>query len=160
MRLQKMKIHNPGGFTILEVLIAMAIFAIGILGVAKMQLSAVSGNSSARGMTEAAAVGQQQIEQLMALPYDDPLLSDTNGNGTGQDADNDGVDDSGNNFGLDDFGAAADHTAVVDIVYNIFWNVAVDQPIQSAKKIRVIVRWQSSGFAVKQLVFDTVRVSM
>lgn len=144
MRLQKMKIHNPGGFTILEVLIAMAIFAIGILGVAKMQLSAVSGNSSARGMTEAATVGQQQIEQLMALPYDDSLLSDTNG-----DAD----------AGLDEI-AAPDHSAVVDTVYNVLWNVADDQPIQGAKKIRVIVRWQSSGFAVKQIVFDTVRVSM
>jgi len=142
MRLQKLKIRNPGGFTILEVLIAMAIFAIGILGVAKMQLSAVSGNSSARGMTEAATVGQQQIERLMALPYDDIL--DTNGDGVA---------------GLDEI-AAPDDSRVVDTVYNVLWNVADDQPIQGAKKIRVIVRWQSSGFAVKQIVFDTVRVSM
>lgn len=144
MRLQKMKIRNPGGFTILEVLIAMAIFAVGILGVAKMQLSAVSGNSSARGMTEAATVGQQQIERLMALPYDDPLLADTNVDG---------------DAGLDEI-TAPDNSTVVDTVYNILWNVADDQPIQGAKKIRVIVRWQSSGFGVKQIVFDTVRVSM
>lgn len=57
------------GFTIMEVLIAMAIFAIGILGVATMQISSTKGNTSARKGSEASEMGQEQIESLMALPY-------------------------------------------------------------------------------------------
>jgi type IV pilus modification protein PilV len=65
------KIHNQHGFTIMEILIAMAIFGIGILGVAKMQISAITGNTSARIHSEASAIAQEQIESLMALSYTD-----------------------------------------------------------------------------------------
>ncbi len=155
----KKKINNSKGFTLMEVLIALAIFAIGILGVAKMQLSAISGNSSSRGVTEAATIGQQQLEMLMSLPYDDPLLLDTQNDGTDQDADNNGSDDDGGNFGLDEI-TTPDQSATIDTVYNLFWNIAVDEPVTGAKKIRMIVRWKSSGFNTKEIVFDTVKVSM
>ncbi len=159
MKTFKKKINDSKGFTLLEVLIALAIFAIGILGVAKMQLSGISGNASSRGWTEAATIGQQQMEMLMSLPYNDPLLLDTQNDGTSQDADNDGIDDDGGNFGLDEI-AAPDQSATVDTVYNLFWNIAVDEPVTDTKKIRLIVRWRSSGFATKELVFDTIKVSM
>lgn len=155
----KKTIHNSKGFTLMEVLIALAIFAIGILGVAKMQLSAISGNSSSRGWTEAATIGQQQLEMLMSLPYDDPLLLDTQNDGTNQDINDDGSDDDGGNFGLDET-TTPDHSATIDTVYNLFWNIAVDEPITDTKKIRMIVRWRSSGFGTKEIVFDTVKVSM
>jgi len=57
------------GYTLIEVLIALAIFAIGILGVATMQISSTNGNTSARKYSEASEIGQGQIESLMALPY-------------------------------------------------------------------------------------------
>jgi type IV pilus modification protein PilV len=60
---------KPCGFTIMEVLIAMAIFAIGVLGVATMQISSTNGNTSARKSSEASEMGQEQIESLMTLPY-------------------------------------------------------------------------------------------
>ena len=161
----KKKIYSSKGFTLLEVMITLTIFSIGILGVAKMQLSATSGNTSSRGVTEAASYGQQQIESLMALsltslPSTNPLLMDTDGDGTDQDADDDGIDDGGNNFGLDDTGAASDNSITVDTVYNLFWNIAVDEPIAGAMRIRLIVQWKSSGFGNKELVFDTIKVSM
>ena len=159
MMFLKNKIDESEGFTILEVLIALAILSIGILGVAKMQLSAISGNSSSRGLTEAATLGQQQLESLMSLSYTDALLADTNVDGTNQDTNNDGLDNDGGNFGLDET-AAADHTTTIDTVYNLFWNIAEDEPVTGAKKIRLIVQWKSSGFKTKQIVFDTVKVSM
>ncbi len=57
------------GFTIIEVLIAMAIFAIGILGVATMQISSTNGNTSARKHSEASEFAQGQVELLMAAPF-------------------------------------------------------------------------------------------
>ena len=61
---------NQDGFAIIEVLIAMAIFAIGILGVAAMQIGAVNGNAGARKSTELANWATAQVESLMSEPYD------------------------------------------------------------------------------------------
>lgn len=57
------------GFTLIEVLVAMAIFSIGILAVGSMQLSATRGSSSARLSTEAVSIAQSQAESLILLPY-------------------------------------------------------------------------------------------
>ena len=62
------------GYTLVEVLIVIAIFSIGILAVAAMQTTAVKGNASARRITEATALAENQIETLLELPYDDSDL--------------------------------------------------------------------------------------
>jgi len=62
------------GFTIIEVLIALAIFSIGILAVAKMQISSVGYNTKSRVYTEAATAGAGQIEELLTLDFDDSDL--------------------------------------------------------------------------------------
>jgi prepilin-type N-terminal cleavage/methylation domain-containing protein len=64
------------GFTLIEVLIAMAIFAIGILAVTTMQMRSINQNASARMQTEATNLAADWMEQLMALPYDDPWLDE------------------------------------------------------------------------------------
>jgi type IV pilus assembly protein PilV len=66
------------GFTLIEVLIVMTIFSIGILAVAAMQMTSTKGNASARRMTEATALAEKQIENLMLLPYDHADLDPTN----------------------------------------------------------------------------------
>ena len=58
------------GFTLIEVLIVMAVFAIGILAVAAMQATSTKGNASARRITEATALAENQIENLMRVSYD------------------------------------------------------------------------------------------
>ncbi len=56
---------NSKGFTIIEVMIAMAIFAIGILGVAKLQITATGDNTISRTMSEATTVVIENIEKLI-----------------------------------------------------------------------------------------------
>ena len=67
--------RHPGGFTLIEVMIAMAIFAVGIMAVFSLQITAINQNAAARIQTEATTIGVQHMELLMALPYDDFLLS-------------------------------------------------------------------------------------
>jgi len=64
-----MGLKAESGFTIMEVLIAMAIFAIGILGIATMQISATQGNTTARKASEASEFTQQMVETTMAISY-------------------------------------------------------------------------------------------
>jgi prepilin-type N-terminal cleavage/methylation domain-containing protein len=69
---------NIKGFTLIEVLIVMAIFSIGILAVAAMQVTSTTGNASARRITEATALAETQIENLMQLSYDHADLDPAN----------------------------------------------------------------------------------
>jgi type IV pilus assembly protein PilV len=66
---------NTRGFTLPEVLIAISIFAIGFLAVASMQISANHSNRRASDITEATAIASDNMERLMALPFDDGELS-------------------------------------------------------------------------------------
>ena len=61
--------YKERGFTLIEVLIAMAIFSIGILGVGTMQIRSTTGNTSARIRTEASIWAQDRVETLMLLSY-------------------------------------------------------------------------------------------
>ena len=64
------KDNKEEGFTLIEVLIAMAIFAVGILALAGLQVTYIGGNASAQMQTEATALGAQVIEHLKSLPYE------------------------------------------------------------------------------------------
>jgi type IV pilus assembly protein PilV len=95
------------GFTFIEVLIVLAIFSIGVLAVAVLQVTSVDTNASARMSGEATALAANQVEALMALPYDHDDLKPAdnphgfnqgayaiNWNVTESDVDGDGTNDS------------------------------------------------------------------
>jgi len=69
---------NNNGFTIIEVLITLSIFSIGVLAVAAMQMTSTKGNASSRRITEATALAETQIERLIQLPYDHIDLNPAN----------------------------------------------------------------------------------
>ena len=55
------------GFSLIEVLISMAIFAIGITAVAALQYKTVGGNARGRMITEATVLAEQRMEQIMQV---------------------------------------------------------------------------------------------
>ena len=59
------------GFTIMEVLIAIAILSFGILAVAVMQTSAMRTNYTGYRLTEATTLAQDRLEFLKTQPYAD-----------------------------------------------------------------------------------------
>jgi type IV pilus modification protein PilV len=61
--------RNHNGFTIIEVLIAVVILSIGILGIAKMQITAIKANSSAMKFTRATITAQAQVESLLLTSF-------------------------------------------------------------------------------------------
>jgi type IV pilus assembly protein PilV len=169
----KMSSHRNEGFTILEVLIAITILAFGLLAIATMQVSSIKGNALAIGITEGITLAQDKAEELTRLAYDHALLTDTTDDGgavTNQDANQNGIDDDddGNPVdGIAEFGLGQTGVGVADQSelnangsrYDIYWNVAVNQPITNVKTIRVIVLWTDRG-AVKRASVTSMKMDV
>jgi len=108
---------EQNGFTLLEVIIALFIFSIGLLAVASMQMTAIKGNYFSGTLTEATSWAADQMETLMSLPYTDPDLT------------------------------AGDHPDVSDPddIYTITWSVADDATTNNTKTINITVAWADKG---------------
>jgi len=65
------KHHDEQGFTIIEALIGVAIFSIGLLAIATLTISSINGNATARRVTESSSWATDRIERLMAVDYED-----------------------------------------------------------------------------------------
>ena len=116
MLVESGKSNKEKGFTLLEVLIAISIFSIGILAVGTMQISAINGNASARTHTEAVTWAADRVERLMGLPYNHTDL------------------DAANN----------PHPATEgEGVYNIVWNITDN--VNNFKEISVTVNLAGRG---------------
>lgn len=59
------------GFSLIEVLLAMVILAVGLLAVAQLQVHAIRGLGFARHLSIATQLAGQQLEFLRSLPYND-----------------------------------------------------------------------------------------
>ena len=69
--------EQEGGFTLIEVMVAVLLLALGLAALAAVQMTAVTINARANGMTRLATMAQERLEALLALPYNHPHLLDT-----------------------------------------------------------------------------------
>ena len=69
------KIRNDEGYTLIEMLIAIAILSVGLLAVATMQISSIRVNDTARRMTRRATMAQDRLEYIMSLKYTHAVLT-------------------------------------------------------------------------------------
>jgi len=158
---------KQAGFTLIETLMAMAIFTIGILALFGMQSAAITENLAANKITTGSAWASDQVERLISLDYNDPILSDDDGDGcnglndqisgNGTDADADGFIDGRNNASSPPY-------------YNIYWNVAQDctltgipmvgvppQDVQRPKYLRIIVTVDRGSGEEQTAVFNYIK---
>lgn len=63
------------GFSLVEMMIAITIFAVGLLSIAGMQITALRGNSTANTITVNAAVAAGIMEKLLSLPLNHALVT-------------------------------------------------------------------------------------
>ncbi len=131
--------NNDAGFTLLEVLMAMVVFSVGVLGVSLMQLKAVHGNSVASHLSEAIAFASSQAETILSWDYNNAELKSTN-----------------NSFTLPDATAAKADGFKKDGKYEVYWEVADDSPQAGSKTIDLTVFWQQNG-QLKSFTLQTIK---
>jgi type IV pilus assembly protein PilV len=66
---------KPKGFTLIEVAAVLIILAIGLLGIAAMQITSTRGSYFSSNVTQATILAQDKMEYLKNLPYSDSNLS-------------------------------------------------------------------------------------
>lgn len=152
-------IDRSSGFSLIEVLIAIAILGIGVLGVASMQLASINGNHTAGKITANATSSMDRIERLIALPYNHPdwkgtadeayaaLPAEEKGwhrPGPGED----GLDNNRNGR-IDEAGETGD--------MSIQWLVVDDYPFGKIKTIRINVA-QGVGSKRKSVTIVTYKM--
>jgi len=106
------------GFTLIEIMVAIALLVIGILGLIATATSVIQGNAISRQMTTAMALAQEQMEILKRLSY------------TASDLTSGSHNDPGN---------------PLSTIYSRTWTVTPDTPAASMKTVTVTVSWTRKG---------------
>ena len=123
-------IFKRNGFSLIEVLIALTILAIGLLAIASLQVTSVRGNFFSNSLMQATYVAQDRLEFLKNLPFSDPLLSTGNR-----------VDGT---------------TKISDLVFNRSYTVElVNDPKGNYLKISYLVKWNDG--VNHNISFSTIR---
>jgi type IV pilus assembly protein PilV len=127
---------GQSGFTLLEVLIAVSILTIGLLGVASMQASAIRGNYFSDNTTTALCLAEDKMEDLMGRDFADAVLVDAT---------------AANNGNLDsittvDFQETVNESGqvVAGGEYRRIWNIA-DSVDPQMKTVTVVVTWEGDS---------------
>ncbi len=69
--------NSQSGFSMIELLIAMTIFTIGLLGLAGMQITAIQTNSQANTISAATGLAEGILEEILAWQTTDPIFATT-----------------------------------------------------------------------------------
>ena len=132
------------GFTIIELMVAMAVMAFGILGFMFLQSRASQGRLSGREMSRATVVNQNYSEILKSIDDSNSMLNV--GNHPTAAEDTDGTTDNQLSTKYDKF------------VYNTTWTVS---SISGLKTIDISTSWRlkdnQKGMGTKVLTFTLLR---
>jgi type IV pilus assembly protein PilV len=132
------------GFTLIEVMIAATILAVGLLALAGMQVSAIRGGKQGRHTTEAAAAARSQLEQFDRMNFTSGSL-----NATGGWVAPTPVSNAGNTV-------QSTNGTVVEEAYNLQWRITDVDPF--TKSIDVQVTWtDNTNQQQKTLVLSTMK---
>jgi len=111
-------VRRQAGFTLIETLIAIVVFAVGVLALVSLMPIGTKKISNSAMLTRGSELAATVAEKLLVTPYFDPDL------------------DAGNHNDPDN-----PH----DGRFFVSWSVEEDQPIAACKRVTVVVRWPVAG---------------
>ena len=127
------------GFTLLEVLIAVSIFSIGLLAVASMQIGAITGNRLGNELSIATFLAQEQVETLKSAALTSAALTPNDALNPVYSDPNNPIDETGANGGI----------------FNRSWVVANNTTF--SRTVTVTVSWPQAAPAHSVVLTTTTR---
>ena len=67
--------NSQSGFSLIELLVAVMILAVGLLGLAELQITAIKANSQSDSISVANALAQKAAEDVAAMSANNPIFS-------------------------------------------------------------------------------------
>jgi prepilin-type N-terminal cleavage/methylation domain-containing protein len=116
---------SEAGLTLIEVLVAVVVFTVGALSLVALIPTGMSKVTNSEADTRASALAAERSEQLLITPYEDPDL---------------------------DAGLHLDDQNPHDGMYNVKWNVEVDEPVTECKRVTVTVHRSTNDKRLSRLV--------
>lgn len=120
------------GFTLVEVMIAMVVIAVGFLAMSMLQITSVNKNAGSSIRTESTTWATSKIEEIMSWSYSDSRLTDNQPAGT-----------------------AEGTSSSPDTLYTIQYFVTDNLPMANTKTIDIKVTWTREG-ATRTTDFSSV----
>ena len=148
MNMKRNRIQGKGGFTLLEVLMAMVILGIWLLGIVRLQMTSSLGNVTARNVTAATNLARNKLEEFrLVRSY---YITETGGTTVTMpdlvDPDSGGGNDLGNWSSPDhEDGGSMDENGNPGGIFRRAWNVVDNMPDTTIKTVRVRVAWEQGG---------------
>ncbi len=153
-KVNKMKRLNDKGFSLLEVLVAVVILAVGLLAAASMQTTALTATTTSRNTTLAVQLAEEMVDRIRVNAGTTPDIYDSN-------------PDIDINMSTESCSSLSNATALGDCNQ---WRdrltssglpnpsgtvlVELDEPIDNAAKITVEISWGTIG--VKRMKVITI----
>ncbi len=114
------KIQNDSGFSLLEIMVALAILSFGMLGTAALIGGIARGNMISKNITVATTLAEDKMEEVMRLGYSGMPSSDTS--------------------------TTEDYNSISNfLAYKRVTKTYIDNPMAKMKKIVVEVNWESGS---------------
>lgn len=143
--MKKGLLSNKKGFTLLEVLIAVTIFSVGLLAIGEMTVHVIKSNAVGNKMTDAKVLAEEKLEELRGLFRTNPADPQLGGGSDTSDIST----DIHSNTGLF---TSPDHTDTCDSGCSVtigqalqrVWNVTDNTPFSGMTTVTVIVGWHDS----------------
>jgi hypothetical protein len=131
-------ISSQVGLTLLETMIALFVFSVGVLGVASMQVGSMQMNAKAHRATCDSVAACKYLEAILALPFDDPLLRDPD-DGFAPDSPDHGP-----------FKIEATHSTIE-------WEVDDQFPVPNTKRVSITVRISGNPMPSKVFTYEYIK---
>jgi prepilin-type N-terminal cleavage/methylation domain-containing protein len=132
--------NRSGGFSLIELMVAMTVLAVGLLTIMVAQVEALRGGSSGRHTTQAMAIAQSQLEIMQRIRWTSPELAAA-GAWTPDVVVNNMVDGVG---------------AQIEQSYNLSWRVT-NIIAGSRRAVDVRVRWNERNRPNRILTLSSIR---
>lgn len=123
---------NGRGFTLVEVLVTILIFSIGLLGTLILTTGVIRGNFFSKNVTSATAIAQTTIENAQRAGY------------------------LGVSSYITDSSKVPSHISVGGVDFSQIASVVNGSPAAGLKKVSIIVSWNETNLSARTITLETI----